>query len=370
MRLMGKEKTVGREFLTEQLPLIVITFGLGIALSYVQHGFLIGGSRGVPLAGNDIYVPIWHLLWMGLWTGYAMGVVGEATGIFSLPYSMSILQFNSVHISPTDLVVTFLNPFGALFGFRREKQWNLDLAIWLCIGAAVGAQIGPFLRVHYLSDPVPFKAAVGLALLFLGGHLIYEATPRHIKSMPSKQRLEEKFALEVEQRLKNNQLPSGLPEDIRIHTVEKNFRVITIEFWGERWTLSVPILLGIGLGVGIVASTFGVGGGFLLVSILTTFFHLPMYVLVAATIPFVITLSAMGLISYTLTVPLLSGNYVAPEWAWGFFVASAAICGSWAASKTQKFVPEKSLKVMLGVLTGAIGLIYLLNYLTGLPFKV
>jgi uncharacterized membrane protein YfcA len=76
-----------------------------------------------------------------------MGLVGEASGIFSMPYSMSILQFDSVAIIPTSLITTFLNPFGALLGYRRSKQWNLDLALWLCVGAVLGSPIGPFVII-------------------------------------------------------------------------------------------------------------------------------------------------------------------------------------------------------------------------------
>ncbi len=34
-------------------------------------------------------MPIWHLAWMGFWTGYLMAIVGGASGIFSLPYTMA-----------------------------------------------------------------------------------------------------------------------------------------------------------------------------------------------------------------------------------------------------------------------------------------
>jgi hypothetical protein len=51
-----------------------------------------------------------------------------------------------------------------LLGFRRAGQWNLDLAVWPCLGSLIGSQVGPFIRVAFRSDPVPFKALVGVAL--------------------------------------------------------------------------------------------------------------------------------------------------------------------------------------------------------------
>jgi hypothetical protein len=91
---------------------------------------------------------------------------------------------------------------------------------------------------------------------------------------------------------------------------------------------------------------------------------------VAATIPFVITLSLTGLISYSVILPLLGGIMAAPDWSFGLFVACGAIFGAWVASKTQKYVPETFLKSMLGVVTGIVGVLYIMNFFWHLPFKI
>ena len=110
-----------------------------------------------------------------------MGIGGEAIGIFALLYAISILKFSSVNVSPTTLIIAFLNPFGALLGFYQNRQWNLDFALWLCIGVLIGSPIGPFIRVHFLSDPVPFKALVGLVLLLMAIHLCIQVTPWYLR---------------------------------------------------------------------------------------------------------------------------------------------------------------------------------------------
>ena len=86
------------EFLRDQLPITAAVFIAGIIASYLQHGYLAGGDLPFSIAG--VTVPIWHLLWMGFWTGYTMALVGEASGIFSLPYSMSVLQFFQCDYKP------------------------------------------------------------------------------------------------------------------------------------------------------------------------------------------------------------------------------------------------------------------------------
>jgi uncharacterized membrane protein YfcA len=356
------------EFIRDQLPMIIAVFILGLLASYLQHGYLAGGDRPFTVAG--VRVPIWHLLWMGFWTGYTMGLVGEASGIFSLPYSMSILQFTSVGVSPTGLITTFLNPFGALLGFYRNRQWNLNLAMGLCIGAVLGSPIGPFIRVYLLDDPDPFKAVIGLALFIMAVHLFVQITPWYLQRTVRQRAFKVKFDEMIRRRVKAGKAPSGLPDDFKIETIERSFRRVTIKYWGEIQSFNTLLMVSIGFVVGVVSSALGVGGGFMLVPIMVSLFGLPMYVLVAATIPFVITLSLTGLFSYAVIVPWLIGSKAAPDWSFGLFVACGAILGAWLAAKTQRFVPEKFLKPMLGAVTGLVGILYIINYFWQLPFKV
>ena len=361
-------RSLGAELLCEQAPIIAAVLVMGVAASYLQHGFLVGGERPFPLAG--VTVPLWHLLWLGFWTGYTMALVGEATGIFSLPYAMSILRFDNVHVSPTNLVITVINPLGALLGFRRAGQWNLDFALWPCLGALIGSQAGPFIRVKYLSDPVPFNALVGLALFWLGAHLVWEITPWYLRTRDAQRLFLERFRARAREAALAGRLPSGIPEGARIETLERSWRRLRIGFLDQQWTLSVPVLFVLGLGVGAVASTFGVGGGFLMTPLLVTLFKLPMYVIVAATIPFVMLQSIVGLFSYMVVVPALTGHYEPPEWAFGLLAAAPAVFGAWLAAKTQRFVPEAYLKLVAGMITGLGGLLYLINYFVPLPFRI
>lgn len=122
--------------------------------------------------------------------------------------------------------------------------------------------------------------------------------------------------------------------------------------------------------VGVISSALGVGGGFLLVPIFSAIYGLPMYVLVAATTPYVIVLSAVGLFTYGAILPAVVGAGVVPELAWGLFAAAGGILGSWCAAKTQRFVPEHLLKVMLGGVTGIAGMLYGIDFFLPLPFRL
>jgi uncharacterized membrane protein YfcA len=366
VRAQPRQPSVGREFLTEQFPLILAVLGAGFAAAYLQHGFLPGGDRAFPLAGVE--VPIWHIVWMGLWTGYTMAVVGEAAGIFALPYQMSVLQFTSPHVTPTTQLLTFLNPFGALFGFRRAGQWNLDLALWVCLGGVVGGLIGPFIRSTVLARTEPFTFVVGLALMFTGIHLCFASMKGFRKTVPT-DGLEAKFAAERASRRKAGLPPSAIPAGIGVETVAKGGGLLTIGFWGQTWTVSTFFLFVTGVLVGVISSALGVGGGFMLVPIFVAFYGLPIYVVVAATIPYVIVLSAVGLFTYGVIMPALTGSAIQPEWSWGFFAAAGGIFGAWAAAKTQRFVPEHFLKLMLGAVTGVVGALYAVSFFFVLPFR-
>jgi uncharacterized protein len=335
-----------RELLTKIIPLTLAAWTVGVAVSYLQHGFLIGGERGVPLAGPDCHVALWHLLLLGLVAGYSMALVGGATGLVSLPYDMSVLGFTTIHVSPTVQLETFLNPFGALIGFRRSGQWNTDFALPLCAGAALGAIVGPLIRVRLLPDPVPFKAAVGIALVFVAAQMLYRVLSRFAAS------------------------PQQGSDATEIRTLARSWQHVEIGYGDQRCRMSVPGLVLLGAFVGVIGTTLGVGGGFLLVPILVEYYHLPMRVIVAASIPFVIVLSAVGLFSFNVTVPLLTSQHVPTEWAWGFFTGGAALLGSWLATHSQRHIPEKFLRGVLGVSNGVVGILYVLGYLGLTRFKI
>jgi uncharacterized protein len=357
-------QSIWREFWREQAPLVAVTFAAGLAAAYWQHGFLPGGDVAFPLAG--VRVPIWHLVWMGFWTGYTMAVVGEAAGIFALPYQISILQFSNAHVTSTTQLLTLLNPLGALLGFHRMRQTNWDFALWVCAGGVTGAVLGPFVRLTLLADPKPFTVSVGVALAITGVHLCVVA----FRGLRVSDAFEGKFASAVREARAAGRTPSGLPHGVGIETVAKGGGSLTIAYWGESWIMRTPVLFLVGFAVGIVSSALGVGGGFLLVPIFAAFYRLPIYVLVAASIPYVLSLSAVSLLTYSVIAPLFTGIRLPPEVAWGLFASAGGILGSWLAAKTQRFVPQPLLKLMLGAITAVAGGLYILGGFVELPFRI
>ena len=49
--------------------------------------------------------------------------------------------------------------FGALFGYRRNRQWHPGFAFSVCLGGMAGGLIGPFERLELVSDAEPCRWA-------------------------------------------------------------------------------------------------------------------------------------------------------------------------------------------------------------------
>jgi uncharacterized membrane protein YfcA len=345
------------EFLVQQLPMIAIVLALGFAAAYLEYGYIPNGDRPFPLAG--VRVTVWHLISMGLWTGYTMALVGQAAGLFALPYSTSVLQFDNPHVSPTMLVLTFISPVGALLGFRRSGQWNLDFALAVCLGGVIGGLVGPFFRATVLANADVFRLTLGIALGLFGLQLCWKAI--HDYSRFGKQ-LGADF-VQAEGR-------GGKSSKFRIVTTKLDFFVTGIRFGAHERNISNIQLFLIGAVVGAFSGALGVGGGFLLVPIFAMMYRLPLYVMVAATIPYTIVLSTAGIVSFTFILPLMGTPAIAPEWSWGLFTAAGGLLGSWLASKTQLYIPEHLLNWFLGGLTALIGTLYCLSFAGMLPFRI
>ena len=261
----AKSISVWHEFVREQLPICGLFLLCGFAAAYIQNGYLPGGER--PFAIAEVRVPIWHLIWMGVWTGYTMALVGQAAGIFALPYSTSVLQFSNPHVSPTMLVLTFLNPIGAQLGFRRTGQWNWEFAVAVCAGGVIGGIIGPFLRAGVLANADTFKATLGAALTLFGVQLCYKAIVDFSK-----------FGRVSGFDFANRQDDeSTVDEKMSDRTVSLSLAKISIAFGREERTLSNITLFTIGAGV-VFSAALGVGGGFLLVPIFAIAYRIPLYV--------------------------------------------------------------------------------------------
>jgi uncharacterized membrane protein YfcA len=214
-------------------------------------------------------------------------------------------------VTPTILVLTFFNPMGALLGFRRSGQWNLDFAAPVCAGGLVGGVIGPFARATVLAEPENFRITLGIALALCGLQLCYRALADYARSRPG-------MGLRFFGR-PDTSVSEQTPAPFRIETTFRSLFRIGIRYDSGMRELSNLHLFVTGLAVGIFSSALGVGGGFLLVPIFALVWRLPIYVMVAASIPYAVVLSLAGIITFMFVLPLVGAPPIDPEWSWGLF---------------------------------------------------
>jgi uncharacterized membrane protein YfcA len=87
-------------------------------------------------------------------------------------------------------------------------------------------------------------------------------------------------------------------------------------------------------------------------------FRLPIAVVAGAALAGTFATSVIGVIVYSV-LPLPSGGYAAPDWALGSLFGLGGLAGMYLGAATQKHVPQRVLKIGLGVLLTGLGGMYL-----------
>ena len=124
----------------------------------------------------------------------------------------------------------------------------------------------------------------------------------------------------------------------------EKFNIIKFDmkFWGETFVARPLTMLFSGILMGMVAASFGVGGGFMFMPFMTTVMGYPMYLAVPIALAGSFATSVGGIAKYA------SMGYQ-PDWIMAALIAAGAICGGMVGPKIQKQLPEIFLKRMLAI---------------------
>ena len=117
---------------------------------------------------------------------------------------------------------------------------------------------------------------------------------------------------------------------------------------------------GIAFAVGIVGGVYGIGGGSIIAPFLITFFKLPVYAIAGAVLLGTFTSSAAGVAFYSL-IPL-NGEVAPPDWMLGILFGAGGLLGMYFGAKMQKYVSEKWIKLILGIIVSIIASRYVLKF--------
>ncbi len=279
---------------------------------------------------------------------------GVSGAFLLLPFQVSVLGFTSPSVSSTNLVYNIVAIPGGVYEYIKEKRMVWSLALIIVLGTLPGVFIGAVIRITYLPDPKPFKLFVGCVLLYLGFKLLYEAIAKRRGKINA---LEEKFSARVKE-LKcsgKKRFAAGLPEDAAVKTLKVSLSRIEYEFWGEKFGFSTLSLFTLAFVVGIIGGIYGIGGGAIIAPFCVAVFGLPAYTIAGAALVGTFLTSIVGIIYYS------SLGYP-PDWMLGALFGLGGTLGMFFGARFQKFMPEKAIRLILGILVMSLAIRYIVQY--------
>lgn len=287
---------------------------------------------------------------------------GVSGAFLLLPFQMSVLGFTSPAVSPTNLIYNIVAIPGGLYRYLKEGRMAWPLTWVVVLGSLPGTLAGSIVRIIYLPDPRTFKLFVGIVLLYLGGRLLYETL---------------RFSLNKRTRNRNSARPvrqgSGLGEKsedtfagAKVKTTILSLRKVEYEFWGEKFAFNTLTVFLLALVVGVIGGIYGIGGGALIAPFLVTILGLPVYTVAGAALAGTFITSIAGILYFHIlaTTSLGSNTPVAPDWPLGLLFGLGGFAGTYLGARLQKFLPERWIQGVLGVLATFLALTYVAQFFT------
>lgn len=290
--------------------------------------------------------------------------MGGVSGAFLLlPFQMSILKYTNPSVSATNFVFNIVAIPSGVYRYIKEGRMAWPLTWVVIIGTLPGVFIGYYLRVLYLPDPKTFRLFVGCVLLYIGVCLLYEMTGKATAGKSKMKALEDKFKQRAEELKKqqNARLASGLSKEAVVKTVSFGLSKVEYEFWGEKFSYSTVGMFFLAFIVGIIGGTYGIGGGAIIAPFCVAVFHLPVYTVAGAALMGTFLTSIAGVTLYSL-MPAKEGLTTSPDWLLGFLFGAGGFVGMYLGARCQKFVPQKFIELMLGIIIVFLALKYIIQY--------
>ena len=311
-----------------------------------------------PVSGVEVNPLIPPLIALVVSTFTSMAGVSGA--FLLLPFQVSILNFTSPAVSPTNLVYNIVAIPSGVYRYFREGRMNWPLTWVVILGTLPGLVFGALIRVKWLPDPKNFKLFVGCVLLYIGLRLLYDQTPLAKRKKAKIQA----FESQVQERLKQVLAASGhssgrgLPPAARVKTAEWNWRRVSYNFLGETFSFSAPALLALALVVGLIGGTYGIGGGAIIAPFLAAIFKLPMYTIAGAALLGTLVTSVAG-------VGIYYAIGIRPDLLLGALFGIGGFGGMYIGARLQKFVSGKVIRIGLGVVISGLALRYIAGFFMG-----
>lgn len=289
--------------------------------------------------------------------------MGGISGAFLLlPFQMSVLNYTAPSVSGTNHVFNIAAIPSGVYRYIREGRMAWPLTWVVVAGTLPGVFLGYYVRVLYLPDPKAFKFFVGCVLLYIGIRLLKEIIVKPKKSSAAKA-LEEKFKTRVDEfkKQQSSAIAAGLPSEAVVKTISVSLRRIEYEFWGEGFSFNTIGMFILALVVGVIGGAYGIGGGSIIAPFCVAVFHLPVYTIAGAALMGTFITSVAGALFFSI-IPAAGGVSAMPDWPLGILFGIGGFVGMYFGARFQKFVPQRIIKLMLGVVIVFLAIRYIVQY--------
>lgn len=257
----------------------------------------------------------------GFGVGILSGLLGIGGGMVVIPLLRLGFGLDGLIAAGTSLFSIFFTSVSGSIGRMRSKTVNLKVGALVGIGGVVFSPIG-----SWLSEMAGGTAAMLAAAIVIGYTAIVMI--RKGAKLPGKNG--------TPSLIENGITPAGPggePAFTSVHSLEMTARTI-------------GLLLATGAISGLASGFIGVGGGFIIVPLLMTFFNLSMKDASGTSLVALSLLAIPGFISH--------GFFGHVDWIKGIAIAAGSIPGAQFGASLVKRVPEKTLRILFGILLLAI----------------
>ena len=320
---------------------------LGISDDRVQRSECYNESMDVTFSVSGVETPFWLPLLVALAISFFTSMAGVSGAFLILPIQMSALGFTSPAVSPTNMVFNIVAIPSGVYRYVREGRMLWPLTWIVIAGTLPGVFAGGFIRLSYLPDPKPFKAFVGVVLLYIGVCMFLDLI---------KTRRQKKVGAS---------LRGKAVQEWSAKTIEFTRRRFVFSFQGETYQCHTERIFLLSLVVGMIGGIYGIGGGAIIAPFLVAIYRLPVHTVAGATLMSTFITSNAGVGFYQLIAPLFyetSELAVAPDWALGGLFGIGGFIGMYIGARTQRFVPAIWLKLMLGLILLTVAVRYIVGY--------
>ncbi|MEJ5299704.1 MAG: sulfite exporter TauE/SafE family protein [Thermodesulforhabdaceae bacterium] len=313
------------------------------------------GYLDIPGAPKPSY--LLAFLW-ALWVGWIFSTVGAFGGImagvghitvFGLgDYAKSFKDTNKAlnkfitdTIRVSNQFLVGLSAIISSISYARARQLCLPLGIALGVGSIIGATIIPWVTTGKVTAKA-YTGLFGLIVFVVAGFMYYGTTARAQEARKKTQEAAKRF-----QEAARRGATSG--EGVRL--VCLNPTQCTISFYGVEFSFNLLLAALGGMVIAAISALIGVGGGFLLVPLMTDILKLPMFI-AAGTSAFAVLVSMVtSIFNYMVKGVVVWWPLIGTELV-GIFV------GSLIGPRTQKYIPDIWLKRLFVLLALYVGVKY------------